>query len=244
MSFWDHLEVLRWSILRVGIALVVMMVGWFIALPHIFDKFVLGATDGSFFAYKWMGLLFNGDFHIDIININVTTPFFMHISTSFWFALVTCFPYLMYEAWLFLKPALYPGEKKSARKAFGFGTILFYIGCAIGYLIVFPLTFRFLTEYRVGELFVNQIALNSYLSNFLTIIFMMGAVFEMPMLAWALSALGILHKDFLKKYRSYAVVVLLILAAVITPTGDPFTLMVVFVPIYLLYELSILIVKK
>lgn len=244
MSFWDHLEELRWTVFRAAIALAVMMAGWFIALPHIFDSFVLGASDGSFFVYRWLDGLFSPDFHVDIININVTTPFFLHLSTSFWFALVTCFPYLMYEIWLFLKPALYPEEKRSARKAFGAGTVLFYIGCAVGYLIVFPLTFRFLTEYRLGDLFINRITLNSYLSNFLTITFMMGAVFEMPMLAWALSSLGILRRDFLKKYRSYAVVALLVLAAIITPTGDPFTLAVVFIPIYLLYELSILIVKK
>ena len=113
----------------------------------------------------------------------------------------------------------------------------------MGYIVVFPLTFRFLTQYTIGDAVVNQISLNSYMSNFLTIIFVMGLVFEMPMLAWVLSALGVLHKEFLKQYRSYAVVVLLVLAAMITPSGDPFTLSVVFLPLYLLYELSVLIVK-
>ena len=114
----------------------------------------------------------------------------------------------------------------------------------MGYCIVFPLTFRFLTQYHVGETIVNQISLNSYMTNFLTIIFIMGLVFEMPILAWLLSSLGIIHKQLLKDGRKYAVVVMLVLAAVITPSGDPFTLSVVFMPLYLLYELSILIVKK
>ena len=105
------------------------------------------------------------------------------------------------------------------------------------------MTFRFLTQYTIGDSVVNQISLNSYMSNFLTIIFVMGLVFEMPMLAWVLSSLGILHKELLKQYRRYAVVILLVLAAMITPSGDPFTLSVVFLPLYLLYELSILIVK-
>ena len=114
----------------------------------------------------------------------------------------------------------------------------------MGYIVVFPLTFRFLTQYHIGETVVNQISLNSYMTNFLTIVFVMGLVFEMPMLAWLLSSMGILHKGILKQYRSYAVVLLLVLAAFITPSGDPFTLLVVFLPLYLLYELSILVVRK
>lgn len=256
MTFWDHLEVLRWSLFRVVIVLVVLLVGCFIAMPHIFDSFVLGPTDSSFFIYRWIGSIggggthggltpdFGADFHVDIININVATQFLTHISTSFWFALVLCFPYLIYEIWKFIRPALFPNEQRSIRKAFVFGGGLFYIGCAVGYCIVFPLTFRFLTQYHIGEAVVNQISLNSYMSNFLLLIFIMGVVFEMPILAWVLSSLGVLHKSFLKEYRRYAVVALLVLAALITPSGDPFTLMIVFLPLYLLYQLSILVVKE
>lgn len=256
MTFWDHLEALRWVLLRVVIALVICLVVCFILLPHVFDNFILGPTRGDFFLYRWLGFLgsgkhaagslmpdFGGDFHVDIININVATQFLTHISTSFWFALVLVFPYLMYEIWKFVSPALFPDEQKGVRTAFLAGSTLFYIGCAVGYVVVFPLTFRFLTTYHIGEIIVNQISMNSYMTNFLTIIFVMGLVFEMPILAWVLSALGILKKPFLKKYRRYAVVILLCLAALITPSGDPFTLGVVFLPLYLLYELSILIVK-
>lgn len=255
MSFWDHLEALRWVLFRVVVALFIVLVGCFIAMPHIFDSFVLGPTDSSFFLYKWFGSFGKGggmmvpdfsdnQFHVDIININVATQFLTHITTSLWFSLVIVFPYLMYEIWKFIRPALFPEEKKGVKTAFLAGSMLFYVGCAVGYCIVFPLTFRFLTQYHVGETIVNQISLNSYMTNFLTIIFIMGLVFEMPILAWLLSSLGIIHKQLLKDGRKYAVVVLLVLAAVITPSGDPFTLSVVFMPLYLLYELSILIVKK
>lgn len=254
MTFWDHLEALRWTIFRVAIALAIVVIGVFIVLPDIFDEFVLGPTKGDFFVYKWFSFLsvgkggglmpnFSNDFHVDIININVASQFLSHISTSFWFALVIVFPYLIYEIWKFISPALFPNEKKGVKMAFIFGTFLFFMGCAVGYCLVFPLTFRFLTQYQVGLEIVNQISLNSYLSNFLTIIFIMGLVFELPMLSWILSLLGILKKDFLKKYRRHAIVVLVALAAVITPSGDPFTLTIVFLPLYLLYETSILVVK-
>lgn len=253
MTFWGHLEVLRWSIMRVGIALVVCMIGCFVAMPHIFDSFILGPASSDFFLYKWLSGLhgtggifpdFSRDFSVDIININVASQFTTHISTSFWLALVIVFPYLIYEIWKFISPALFPDERKNVRLAFFFGTFMFYLGCAVGYGVVFPFTFRFLTEYQVSTEIVNQISLNSYMGNFLMMVFVMGLVFEIPLLAWVLSAIGVVNKSFLKKYRRHAVVVLLILAAVITPTGDPFTLMVVFLPLYLLYELSIKVVRK
>lgn len=259
MSFWDHLEVLRWALFRIGGVLAVMVVVSFIFMPWLFEHFILAPTDSNFFLYKWMSSLGGGngggkfmllpnftnpDYHIEIININVASQFLTHISTSFWLAIVAAFPYIVFEIWKFIKPALYEREKKSILGGFVFGTMMFYIGCAIGYCIVFPFTFRFLTEYQLSEGIVNQISLNSYMSNFLTMIFIMGVVFELPMLAVILSSLGILRKQMLKKNRRYAVVIILALAAIITPSGDPFTLMIVFLPIFLLYELSILLVKK
>ena len=121
--------------------------------------------------------------------------------------------------------------------------MMFYIGCALGYLLVFPFTFRFLVEYDLSPSIENQINLSSYISNFTMLILVMGIVFEMPLLAWLLSQFGILHKSFLRNYRRHAVVSLLVLAAIITPSGDPFTLMLVFVPLYFLYEFSIMVVK-
>lgn len=253
MSFWDHLEVLRWALIRIAAVLVILVVVSFMAMPHIFDTLILGPASSDFFVYKWFASVgrilpflpdFSDDgFHVDIININVASQFMTHISTSFWLSLVLLFPYIVYELWKFVSPALYRSEKSAVGRAFFAGTFMFYLGCAVGYCLIFPFTFRFLAEYQVSQTIVNQISLNSYMNNFLGMVFIMGVVFELPLLAWLLSRLGILHREFLQQYRRHAVVVLLILAAVITPTGDPFSLMLVFVPLYLLYEFSVRLVR-
>lgn len=253
LTFWEHLEVLRWSIFRIAIVVLVAMVAIFIAMPHIFSPFVLGPTTSEFFLYRWLGSLGSlplmpdfsaGDFKVDIININVASQFLTHISTSFWFALIVAFPYLVFEVWRFIAPALYDNEKVSVRTAFLFGTIMFYLGCAVGYSFVFPFTFRFLAEYQISADIVNQINLNSYMSTFMGMVFIMGLVFELPLLAWLLSKFGLINRSFLRRYRRHAVAVLLVLAAAITPTGDPFTLSIVFLPLYALYELSIRVVRE
>ena len=251
MTFWGHLEVLRWSIIRVVSVLAVCMAGCFIAMPYIFDTVILGPASSGFFLYRWLSHLngggifpdFSKDFTVDIININVASQFMTHISTSFWLSLLLLFPYIVYELWKFVRPALFPHEKKSVGQAFFFGTFMFFLGCATGYCLIFPFTFRFLAEYQISQTIANQISLNSYMGNFLGMVFIMGVVFEMPLLAWLLSRLGILHRGFLQKYRRHAVVVLLVLSAVITPTGDPFSLLFVFIPLYLLYELAVRIVR-
>lgn len=253
LTFWEHLEVLRWSIFRVAIVVFVAMIVLFIAMPHLFTHFVLGPTTSQFFLYRWLSSLGSlpflpdfsaGTFKVDIININVASQFLTHISTSFWFALIVSFPYLVFEAWRFIAPALYESEKASVGTAFLFGTVMFYLGCAVGYSFVFPFTFRFLAEYQISTEVVNQISLNSYMSTFMGMVFIMGLVFELPLLAWLMSKLGLINKAFLKKYRKVAVAVLLVLAAAITPTGDPFTLSIVFLPLYALYELSIRVVRE
>lgn len=253
LTFWGHLDVLRTSLFHIVIALVICMAGGFIALQYIFDSFVLGPTHGDFFLYRWLSSVgkvvpfapdFSADgFHVDIININVASQFMVHMTTAFWLALLLAFPYVLYELWAFIRPALYPKEKRNVGTAFFFGAGMFYLGCAVGYTVVFPFTFRFLTTYQLSAEITNQISLNSYMSNFLVIIFIMGVVFEIPLLAWVLSQLGLISRPFLREYRKHAVVVLLILAAVITPSGDPFTLAVVFIPLFLLYELAILVVR-
>lgn len=249
MSFWDHLEVLRWALFRSACVLAAVMVGTFIAMPYIFDRFILAATSNDFFVYRWLNRIGGGmvelspDFEVQIININVASQFMTHISTSISLAAVIAFPYFIWEIWKFIEPALFEDEIKHLRPAFLGGTLMFYIGCAIGYLLVFPFTFRFLVEYNLSPSIVNQINLQSYIDNFTMLILVMGIVFEMPLLAWLLSLMGILRKSFLREYKRHAIVVLLVAAAIITPSGDPFTLMLVFIPLYVLYELSILVVK-
>ena len=166
-----------------------------------------------------------------------------HISTSISLAAVIAFPYFIWEIWHFIEPALFEDEVKHLKPAFLGGTLMFYVGCAIGYMLVFPFTFRFLVEYNLSSNITNQINLQSYIDNFTMLILVMGIVFEMPLLAWLLSLFGILKKSFLREYKKHAIVILLISAAIITPSGDPFTLMLVFIPLYVLYELSILVVR-
>lgn len=249
MSFWDHLEVLRWALFRSACVLMVILVGTFIAMPYIFDRFVLAPTSNEFFVYQWLNAIggdvvkLSPDFDVQIININVASQFMTHISTSISMAAVIAFPYFIWEIWKFIEPALFEDEIKHLRPAFMGGTLMFYLGCAIGYMFVFPFTFRFLVEYNLSPNITNQINLQSYIDNFTLLILVMGIVFEMPLLAWLLGLLGILKKSFLREYKRHAIVVLLITAAIITPSGDPFSLMLVFIPLYILYELSILVVR-
>lgn len=254
MSFWGHLEALRWVLMRVVIALFVCMGVAFAYMPWLFENFVLAPTTSDFFLYRWLAGI-RGDgfmmadfsdthFKVELININVTSQFMTHITTALWMGVVAVFPYLVWQLWSFVKPALYPGERRNVGTAFLFGTLMFFLGCAVGYCLVFPFTFRFLALYQISPTITNQISLDSYMDNFQLLILVMGIVFELPLLAWLLGTLGVIDRTLLSTYRRHAVVVLLVLAAFITPTSDPFTLMVVFVPLYLLYEVSIRCVKK
>jgi len=254
MTFWDHLDELRTILFRIAIFVTVVSFGFFAYMRELFDNVILAPAQNDFFFYNWLNALGNklpilpdfcvGEFHVKIININLASQFFVHISTSFWFALVFSFPFVIYQLFLFVKPALYNNERKNAGIAFLFGNILFYIGVAVGYVMVFPLTLRFLAGYQLSSYIDNSVSLDSYMGSFLMLCFIMGLVFELPLLSWILSQLGILKRNFFNKFRKHAVVILLILAAFITPSGDPFTLMVVFLPIYILWEISAMVVKK
>jgi len=253
MSFWSHLEALRWVLMRIVLVYLILVGICFAAMPHIFNSVILGPTSSEFILYQWLNGLggdgsffpdFGKDFKVDIINVKLASQFITHITTSFCLGFLLLFPYLVCEIWMFIRPALYDGEKRSVLALLGFGVPMFYLGCATGYFIVFPFTFRFLAQYELSAEVTNMISLGSYIDNFIMLIFIMGIVFELPFVAWVLSKMGLVTSDFLKNYRRQAVVVLLVLAAIITPTGDPFTLMVVFVPLYLLYELSIVLARR
>ncbi len=253
ISFWEHLEELRWTLFRTIIVLLVFTIVSFAFMPYIFDNIIMAPCHADFFLYKSLCKISSGlsilpdfcndDYHVHIINIKLASQFFTHMSTSFWLAVVLACPYLIYEIWKFISPALYEHEKRNMRWAFAFGTVMFFIGCFVGYMFVFPLTLRFLATYQLSESILNEISLDSYMDNFIMLIFIMGIIFEFPLVSLLLSKLGLLTKAFFKKYRRYAIVILLVLAAIITPSGDPFTLSVVFLPLYMLYELSALFVK-
>ena len=254
MSFWDHLDVLRSILFKIGGIIVVLAIVLFCLMPQIFDNVILAPCSSDFVVYKLMSAAkgaipgaeqFAGDdFHVDLINIQLASQFFIHMSTSFWLALVLAFPIVIYLLWGFVSPALYEHEKRHARFAFLFGNLMFYLGLAVGYFSVFPMALRFLAGYHVSELVPNTISLDSYMDTFIMLIFIMGVVFELPLLAWILSSIGLLRRSFFHRYRRHAVVAILVIAALITPTSDPFTLFVVFVPVYILYEMSALLVKK
>lgn len=254
MSFWDHLDDLRGVLVKILAVLVVFTVVMFAFMRDIFDRVILAPCHGDFVLYRLFERVTQAipgipqftteGFHVDLININLASQFFVHMSTSFWLALLLSFPVVLYLIWTFVEPALYPRERRGAKIAFMLGNGMFYLGIAVGYFVVFPITLRFLADYHVSAMIPNQISLDSYMDTFLMLLFVMGLVFELPLLSWLMGSLGIIHRGFFARYRRHAIVALLILAAIITPTGDPFTLTIVFLPIYLLYEASALLVKK
>lgn len=239
MSFWDHLEELRGAIIRSVLLLVCAFVALFFFKNLVFDTIVLAPTRSSFWFYRLLGVNMN----LQLINIDVTAQFFTHIKVTFIAAFVLTFPFICYQLWRFIAPALYRDEKKTVRRAFGLGAGLFYLGICTGYFLVVPLMLLFFDGYQVSAAIVNTFSLNSYISIFSGMVFMMGLLFEFPSVLAVLSHFGIVTREFMKRYRRHAIVVIIILAAVLTPTGDPFTLLVVSVPLYLLYEFSILICR-
>lgn len=253
MSFWDHLDELRGVLFRSAVVVVVLMAVAFGFKDFVFGKVIFAATTSDFPLYH--GLCKLGEilgisglcvepFEIKVVNIQLASQFFTHMSVSFWIGFLAGFPYLMYELWRFVRPALFPNEKKHIKLAFGFGGLLFFLGVLLGYYLIFPLTLKFLGTYQLTDDLLNQISLSSYIGTFTWLILIMGLVFELPMLALVLSKIGVLHKGMLRKYRKYAVLIIFVVSAVITPTGDAFTLCMVALPILLLYEFSILLVRK
>lgn len=251
MTFWDHLEDLRWSAFRVIGVWLVLAVGYFVAMPYIFDKVILAPCNADFVLYGMLDRVAERfgvdavaeDFSVQIVNIELIAPLFIHISTAFVLSVVTAVPYLLYEIWLYIAPALYEKEQSGVKKAFFFGSLMFYMGVSVGYFLIYPLTLRFLTSYELSPSVESMLSLSSYMDNFTMMVLAMGIAFELPIMLWLLSLLGIITREMLKEYRRHAIVVIVIVAAVITPTSDPFTLTLVALPLYMLYELSLLVVK-
>ena len=153
-------------------------------------------------------------------------------------------PYILYQLFRFVSPALYANERKYVVRVVGYGYIMFMVGVLISYFLIFPLTFRFLGTYQVSDQVENMISLQSYISTLLMMSLAMGIVFEIPILSWLFAKLGFISADFMRRYRRHAVVIILVVAAIITPTSDVFTLLLVSLPMWLLYEVSIWIVKR
>lgn len=254
LSFWDHLSELRDAAIRIFVLLMVLSTAMFFVMPWVFDHIILAPASGSFPLYKFIdkisghgGIvpeLGSQTFEVDIINIELATQFFVHVSASFWLSVVVAFPIIIYIIWGFVSPGLYENEKRGARKAFLFGNLMFYLGMAVGYFVAFPMMLRFLADYHLSDKISNTVSLSSYMDSFYLMVMMMGLLFELPLLAWLLGKMGLLKRGFFSKYRRYAIVGLLILAGIITPTSDLVTLMIVFLPVYVLWEGSALLVPR
>ena len=239
-TFWDHLDELRSTLLRIAAVFLAFVVILFFFKTFLFEKIVLAPASGDFFLYRLLG----NDIHLNLQNIELSAQFFIHIKVTLICALLFAFPYLVYELWRFITPALYENEKRAIKGAFGFASILFYLGVATAYCVIFPMMLTFFSKYQVSGQVENIFSLSSYISMFLSTLLMFGIVFEFPTVVAVLSSMGIVTKGFLKSYRRHSLCIIMVLAAIITPSGDPITLIICTVPMYLLYEFSILICRK
>lgn len=253
MSFFDHLEELRKHLIRSAIAVAVLAVLAFSFKSVIFDGIILAPKNIDFLTYRFfckLGAMYSflGGLCVDqigfvVANIDMTGQFMQHLSVSLYAGLIVAFPYLVYELWLFISPALNPIEKKAARGMVFYISLLFFTGVLFGYFALAPVSILFLGSYQVSLEVANQITLRSYIGTLSTMVLASGFIFELPMLAYFLARAGILNADFLKKNRRMAVVVNMILAAIITPS-DVGSMILMSIPLFLLYEISIRVVKR
>ena len=238
MSFWDHLEALRGTLFR-SVLSVVILSAIFLCIPKLMFQAVLWPTQADFLLYRLPGV----DFSMSLVNIELSAQFFTYMKVAVLSGVVLAFPLIVWEIWKFIAPALYEKERQAVRKAFFLSSGLFYVGVAVGYFVVLPVCLMFFVNFSISDAIVNTISLSSYMSLFTSMVFLIGLLFEFPAVVLVLSSLGVLNRSMLRKGRKFAFVVVLILAALITPS-DPFSMFVLAVPLYGLYEFSILLCRK
>ncbi len=240
MTFWEHLDVLRSSIIKMLMITIATAIIAFFFKEQLFD-IVLAPSHANFITYQLMGA---EPFTIQLVNIGLTEQFMIHMKTAFYFGVVIASPFILYLLYQFIRPALYPNEKRYMLSIVGSSYIMFLIGILINYFLIFPLTVRFLGTYSVSEDIHNMLSLESYMDTLLMMSLIFGIVFELPIISFLLAKFGLLKAEWMQQYRRHSIVAILIIAAIITPTSDVFTLTIVSLPIWLLYETSILIVKR
>jgi len=240
MSFWDHLDVLRGVLLRSIVAIVVLAVVAFCFKDPLFAV-VLAPCKADFVSYRLLGL---PSFSLHLMNTGLTEQLMMHVKVAIYAGLFVASPYWLYELFGFISPALYQQERRLAMRVVGSGYVMFVIGTLLCYFLIFPLTLRFLGTYQVSTAVDNMLTLRSYVDTMITLMLCIGVVFQLPVVCWLLGRMGLINRGMMSRYRRHAIVVILIVAAVITPTTDVLTLLIVSIPIWLLYELSIFIVRK
>ncbi len=251
MSFLDHLEALRWHIVRSAGVIFTVAIVLFWYKEFLFDEILLAPKNPDFPTYRALCRLsdyFNlgGDLCVTkidfaLISTDLSSQFTTHMWSAFVGGLVVGFPFLLFELWKFIKPALKDQERKYARGIVFYTSFLFLTGVLFGYYVITPMSVNFLGSYQVSPEVKNTITLNSFIGTVTTLTLITGIVFEMPIVIYFLSKIGIMSPAFMRKYRRHAVVLILILAAIITPTSDATTLMLVAIPLWILYEISIFV---
>ncbi len=251
MSFLEHLEALRWHLMRSVIVVVLAAIVLFFYREIVFDYFLFAPKHPDFWTYRQLCRLSEylnlgdslciKDMPFDLINTQLSGQFTMHIWVSFVAGFILAAPYVLWELWRFVKPALHDKEKKYSRGVVFYSSILFFLGVLFGYYVIVPLSVNFLGTYQVSSDVKNMIAMDSFISTVTTITFATGLVFELPIVVYFLTQIGIMTPQFMRTYRKHATVVILIVAAVITPSPDITSQLLVAFPLYLLYELSIFV---
>ena len=249
MTFWDHLDVLRTYIIRILVVWVLLSIAAFFFKDEIFYV-VMAPKDDGFITYQWLDQLSRklggdglDDFHVQLINTGLTRQFMLHVKASFFVGLLAAIPFAIWQILLFVLPALYANERRLLYQGVFSGSLMFLAGLLFSYFIVFPLPFRFLGTYQVSAELQNLISVESYIGTLLSLSLSIGLVFEIPVICWLLARGGILTAPMMSRYRKHSIVLILVLAAIITPTQDVFTLLIVSLPMWLLFEVSILIVR-
>lgn len=252
MGFLDHLEELRWHIIRSLIAIIVISIAAFAAKGFIIDTVILGPSKTDFWTYRMLcelaDLLDSPALCIDqlsfeLVSRKLSSQFMTHISVSFAVGLALGFPYLFWEIWRFIRPGLYEKERKASRGATFSVSLLFILGVMFGYFIIAPISVRFFASYEVSPQLENLFDLSSYISTVTLIVFGSGLLFQLPVIVYFLTKAGIVSSNLMRTYRKHSIVVILILGAMITPP-DPFSQVLIALPLMLLYQLSIYIAKR
>lgn len=249
MNFWEHLDEFRGVLIRIAAVTLAAGIAAFFFKEVVFD-FVLAPKSDDFITYRILkylcdrlGMAAPGSFEVEIINTGLAQQFMIHIKTAVCIGVIAVFPYILQQLFSFISPGLYQTERRVAVRILWSGYIMFMLGIALNYYLLFPLTFRFLGTYQVSYDVTNLINLESYMSTLVVMSISLGVMFELPVLAWLMAKAGFVDDKMLKRFRRHSIVAILIVCAIITPTSDIITLLIVSLPIYILYETSIIIVK-
>ena len=250
MTFGGHLEVFRRMLFRIIAVVMVLAVAIFCFKDETFEL-LLAPSQWDFVTYRYIEAFLHrlgsdfhfSQFHINLIATELSSQFMTHITTALYLGLLGASPYILVELFRFITPALYENEKKYSVQVAAIMYLLFIIGVLMSYFILFPISFRFLGTYSVSGMVESNITLISYISTFTTLTLVMGLVFQLPVIAFFLGKLEVVNSDMLKQYRKYAFLVIMVVAAIITPP-DLMTLILVTIPLYLLYEVSIIVLKR